>query len=56
MRIEAYADSGQGMQSVSSSVFAEVLAASTADPVRGVVLDVRDYGEIAAADISRFRK
>jgi flagellar basal-body rod modification protein FlgD len=56
LRIEAYADSGQGMQSVSSSVFAEVLAASTADPVRGVVLDVRDYGEIAAADISRFRK
>ena len=56
LRIEAYADSGQGMQSVSSSVFAEVLAASTADPVRGVVLDVRDYGEIAAADIRRFRK
>jgi len=56
VRIDAYADSGKGLQPVSSSVFAEVLAASTQDPVKGVTLDVRDYGEIAAADVTRFRK
>lgn len=56
VRIDAYADTGQGLKPVSSSVFAEVLAASTQDPVKGVTLDVRDYGEIAAASVTRFRK
>lgn len=54
--IDAYADNGQGMKAISSSVFAQVMAASTADPVKGVTLEVRDYGEVAAADVTRFRK
>ena len=56
IRIEAYADMGNGMESLTPNVFAEVLAASTGDEVTGVVLDVRDYGEIRAADIERFKR
>jgi flagellar basal-body rod modification protein FlgD len=37
------------------SVFAEVLAASKGDSLTGVMLDVRDYGEIRAADVTKFR-
>ena len=56
IRIEAFADMGEGMQSLTPSVYAEVLAASTGDPVTGVMLDVRDYGSIRAADITKFRQ
>ena len=56
IRIEAYADMGNGMESLTPNVFAEVLAASTGDRVTGVVLDVRDYGEVRAADIGRFKR
>jgi flagellar basal-body rod modification protein FlgD len=56
VNIDAYADSGQGMKAVSSSVFAQVMAASTGDPVKGVTLDVRDYGEVAANEVTSFRK
>jgi len=44
------------MKAVSSSVFAQVMAASTGDPVKGVTLDVRDYGEVAANEVTSFRK
>ena len=47
---------GEGMQSLTPSVYAEILAASTGDPVTGVMLDVRDYGSIRAADITKFRQ
>ena len=56
IRIDAYADTGEGLKSVSSSVFAEVLAASTGDARQGVRLDVRDYGEVSAAEVMKFRK
>lgn len=56
IRIEAFADMGEGMQSLTPSVYAEILAASTGDPVTGVMLDVRDYGSIRAADITKFRQ
>jgi flagellar basal-body rod modification protein FlgD len=56
IRIEAYADMGNGMESLTPNVFAEVLAASTGDELTGVVLDVRDYGEVRAADIGRFKR
>jgi len=56
VRIEAYADMGNGMESLTPNVFAEVLAASTGDAVNGVVLDVRDYGEVRAADVGRFKR
>ena len=56
IRIEAFADMGEGMQSLTPSVYAEILAASTGDPVTGVMLDVRDFGSIRAADITKFRQ
>ena len=56
IRIEAFADMGEGMQSLTPSVSAEILAASTGDPVTGVMLDVRDYGSVRAADITKFRQ
>ena len=55
VRIEAYADFGSGKEALTPSVFAEVLAASKGDPLTGVMLDVRDYGEIRAADVTKFR-
>ena len=56
VRIEAFADMGNGMESLTPSIFAEILAASTGDPVTGVMLDVRDYGEGRAADVKKFRR
>ena len=56
VRIDAFADFGDGMESLTPSVFAEILAASTGDAVTGVMLDVRDYGEVRAADVAKFRK
>ena len=56
IRIEAFADFGNGIESLTPSIFAEVLAASTGDETKGVVLDVRDYGEILASDVQKFRR
>ncbi|MBT5799493.1 MAG: flagellar biosynthesis protein FlgJ, partial [Alphaproteobacteria bacterium] len=56
IRIEAFADFGNGVESLTPSIFAEVLAASTGDETQGVVLDVRDYGEILASDVQKFRR
>jgi flagellar basal-body rod modification protein FlgD len=56
IRIEAFADFGNGIESLTPSIFAEVLAASTGDETQGVVLDVRDYGEILASDVQKFRR
>ena len=56
VRIEAYADMGAGMESLTPSIFAEILAASTGDQTTGVMLDVRDYGEVRAAEIKKFRR
>ena len=56
VRIEAFADMGTGMESLTPSIFAEILAASTGDGVTGVMLDVRDYGEVRAADVRKFRR
>ena len=55
VRVEAFADFGNGMESLTPSVFAEVMAASSHDASRGVMLDVRDYGEIRATDVIKFR-
>jgi flagellar basal-body rod modification protein FlgD len=56
VRIEAFADMGAGMESLTPSIFAEILAASTGDATSGVMLDVRDYGEVRAADVRKFRR
>ena len=47
---------GAGMESLTPSIFAEILAASTGDQKTGVMLDVRDYGEVRAAEIKKFRR
>ena len=56
VRIDAFADMGSGMESLTPRIFAEILAASTGDGQTGVMLDVRDYGEIRAADVRKFRR
>ena len=53
--VEAYANSGKGMEGVSSSIFAEVLSSSAGDGDTGVMLDVRDYGTISANEVIKFR-
>jgi len=55
VRIEAHVDFGKGMETLTPSIFADVLSASTGDATTGVMLDVRDYGEVRAADVARFR-
>ena len=56
IRVEAYADTGNGLEAVSPSVFADVLAATTGNGRDGVRLDIRDYGTISAAEVIKFRK
>ena len=51
--VDAYANSGKGMEGVNSSIFAEVLSASAENS--GVMLDVRDYGTISANEVIKFR-
>ena len=53
--VEAYANSGKGMEGVSCSIFAEVLSSSAGDGDSGVMLDVRDYGTISANEVIKFR-
>jgi len=54
-RIEAYADTGEGLQAVGASVFGEVLAASTGGSTQGVVYDVRGFGGVKASDVVSFK-
>lgn len=54
-QIEAYADTGDGLQSVGASVFGEVLAASTGGSNKDVVYDVRGYGGVKASDVVSFK-
>ncbi|NCF48692.1 MAG: flagellar biosynthesis protein FlgJ [Bacteroidetes bacterium] len=56
VRIDAYADMGKGMENLTPSVFAQVLAASTGDATTGVMLDVEDYGAVRAAEVAKFRR
>ena len=53
--VEAFADQGSGLEGVSTSVFGEVLAASTGTG-DGVMLDVKGYGDINVNDVVRFRQ
>lgn len=52
--VEAFADQGGGLEGVSTSLFGEVLAASTSS-ADGVMLDVKGYGDINVNDVVRFR-
>ena len=53
--VEAYANTGKGIEGVSSSIFAEVLSSAAGDGNTGVTLDVRDYGTISANEVIKFR-
>ena len=55
LKIEAFMNGEDGRSGITPSVFAEVLAASTGNAESGVVLEVKDYGNINAADVKKFR-
>ncbi len=55
LKVEAFMNGENGRSGVTPSVFAEVLAASTGNPKTGVVLEVKDYGNINASDVRKFR-
>ena len=54
INVEAFADQVGGLEGVSTSVFGEVLAASTSS-ADGVMLDVKGYGDINVNEVVRFR-
>ena len=56
IKVEAYADTGTGLQSVGASAYGEVLAASTGKAAADVVYDVRGYGDVKASDVVQFKK
>ena len=55
LRVEAYINTEEGSQGISPSVFSEVIAASLDAKGQGVTIDVKDFGEMAAADVIKFR-
>ena len=54
-KVEAFMNGANGRSGVTPSVFAEVLAASTGDADTGVVLEVKDYGNVNASDVKKYR-
>ncbi len=55
LRVEAYINTGKGSEGLTPSVFSEVIAASLNAKGQGVTIDVKDFGEMAAADVIKFR-
>ena len=55
LRVEAYINTGKGSEGLTPSVFSEVIAASLNSKDQGVTIDVKDFGEMAAADVIKFR-
>tara|TARA_B100000963_G_scaffold343750_1_gene345895 strand:+ start:1559 stop:2251 length:693 start_codon:yes stop_codon:yes gene_type:complete len=55
LRVEAYMNTGKGSEGLAPSVFSEVIAASLDTKGQGVTIDVKDFGEMAAADVIKFR-
>ena len=55
LKVEAFMNGANGRSGVTPSVFAEVLAASTGDAETGVALEVKDYGNITASDVKKYR-
>ena len=55
LRVEAFINTGTGSQGLTPSVFSEVMAATVGKNNQGVTIDVKDYGEMAAADVIKFR-
>ena len=48
-------NTGKGSEGLTPSVFSEVIAASINGKNQGVTIDVKDFGEMAAADVIKFR-
>jgi flagellar basal-body rod modification protein FlgD len=55
LRVEAFINTGKGAQGLTPSVYSEVTAAAVNNNGQGVTIDVKDYGEMAAADVIKFR-
>ena len=55
LTVEAFINTGKGSQGLTPSVFSEVMAATVGKNNQGVTIDVKDYGEMAAADVIKFR-
>ena len=55
LRVEAFINTGKGSEGLTPSVFSEVIAASINGKAQGVTVDVKDFGEMAAADVIKFR-
>ena len=55
LTVKAYLNGAEGLEEISPSVFAEVMAASTGTDTTGVILNVKDYGNINASEVPTFR-
>ncbi|AGI68547.1 FlgD-like flagellar basal-body rod modification protein [Octadecabacter antarcticus 307] len=55
MNVSVNYGDGQGVQSLTPNVFAEVIGASSSAVNGEAMLEVEDYGDVSAADILRFR-
>ena len=55
-KIEALVDFGEGAQSLSPSIFAEILSASAGDASNGAItIDLADYGTVDVSTIEKFK-
>ena len=55
-KIEALVDFGEGAQSLSPSIFAEILSASTGEANNGTItIDLADYGTVDVSTVEKFK-
>jgi flagellar basal-body rod modification protein FlgD len=55
-KIEALVDFGEGAQSLSPSIFAEILSASAGDDNNGTItIDLADYGTVDVSTVEKFK-
>ena len=56
LKLEALVDFGDGSQSLSPSIFAEILSASTGEGAAdSITIDLADYGEIDVNEVQKFK-
>ena len=56
LKLEALVDFGDGSQSLSPSIFAEILSASTGEGTAdAITIDLADYGEIDVNEVQKFK-
>lgn len=56
LKLEALVDFGDGSQSLSPSIFAEILSASTGEGAAdAITIDLADYGEIDVNEVQKFK-